>query len=101
MIEELIKELIELQSYKQKYEYAQKDKQTMSDKLYEYMMKEYENTSYEDRCKEHIEKTCSSCRHRFYDCDLQNNFPKDIWKSVESNKAWIPGRKSCEKFEWS
>lgn len=101
MIEELIKELTELQSYKQKYEYAQKDKQTMSDKLYEYMMKEYENTSYEDRCKEHIEKTCSACRYRFYDCNLQNKFPVDIWKPVESDKAWIPDRKSCEKFEWS
>lgn len=101
MVEKLMKELIELQNYKKKYEYAQKDKQTMSDKLYEYMMREYENTSYEDRCKEHIEKTCSSCRYRFYDCNLQNSFPEDIWKPVESDKAWIPDRKSCDKFQWS
>lgn len=81
MIEELLKELIELQSHKQKYEYAQKDKQTMSDKLYEYMMKEYENIPYEDRCEEHIENICSARRYRFDDCNLQNSFPEDIWKT--------------------
>ena len=101
VIEEFIKELSELQDYKKKFECALKDKQIMSDKLYEYIMKEYENTSYEDRCKEHIEKTCSACRYRFYDCELQNDFPEDIWKPIESDKAWIPGRKSCGEFQWS
>lgn len=47
------------------------------------MMKEYENTSYEDRCKGHIEKTCSACRNRFYDCKLQNDFPEDIWEPIK------------------
>lgn len=43
MVEELIKELNELQEYKKKYECVQKEKQKMSDLLYEYMMREYEN----------------------------------------------------------
>lgn len=97
MIEEIIKELSELQDYKRKYEYAQKDKQTMSDRLYEYMVREYKNTTYEDRCKEHIEKTCSACRYGI-ECDLQNNLPKNIRKPIESDNAWIPSLKSCGKF---
>ena len=99
MIEELIKELSELQEYKKKYESAQKDKQKMSDLLFEYRMKEYENTSYEDRCAQQISKQCSACRYR-HDCS-KNNFPEDIRLPVKSDKAWIPGFKSCENFMWS
>ena len=47
MVEELIKQLQELQEYKYKYECALKDKQTMSELLYDYMMQEYEVTSKE------------------------------------------------------
>lgn len=101
MVEEFVKEIKELLRCKQELEYIQEEKRTMSNELYKYMMKEYEKTSYEDRCKEHIKKTCSMCRYRYDDCDLQNNFPEDIWKPIESNRAWIPGRKSCDKFQWS
>ena len=48
MIEQLIKDLEEILQYKDKYEHAMKDKQTMSNLLYEYMMKEYENTTKEE-----------------------------------------------------
>lgn len=101
MLDELIKEINELRDYKQKYEYAEADKKVMSDKLYEYMLKEYENTPYEERCKQHLKHTCSVCRYRIYGCDLQNNLPENIRKPVESDKAWIPGVVSCSSFEWS
>lgn len=100
MLEELLKEIEELKECKKKYEYALKEKQKMSNKLYEYMMKEYENTSYDERCKMHIETTCSCCRYRD-GCELQKCFPLDIWKPIPSDKAWIPGRKSCKEFQWS
>lgn len=100
MLDELLKEIEELKECNKKYEHALKDKQTMSDKLYEYMMKEYENMSYEDRCRTHIETTCMCCRYRD-DCELKKCFPQEIWQPIPSDKAWIPGRKSCGEFRWS
>lgn len=76
-----------------------KDKQVMSDLLYEYKLKEYENTSYEKRCEYHIEHTCSACRYRD-GCELKIDFPEDILKPVPSDKAWVPGCKNCKKFKW-
>ena len=101
MLEQLIKDMNELLSYKEKYEHAIKDKQTMSNKLYELMTKEYEKTSYEDRCKQYIEHECSGCRYRIYGCDYQSNLPKDILQPIPSDKAWIPACKTCGHFEWS
>ena len=101
MLDELLKEIEVLRSYKNLYECALSDKQTMSDMLYEYMTKEYENTLYEDRCKSYIENNCSCCRHRLYGCDYQNNLPEDILQPVPSDRAWIPPRKNCGHFEWS
>lgn len=100
MLEELIKEMNELVDYKKKYEHAMADKQKMSDMLYEYMMKEYERTPYEERCKTYIEKHCSMCRLRGY-CDRKHNLSKDIMMPVPSDKAWIPAQKGCSMFEWS
>lgn len=100
MLDEFLKEIEELKECKKQYEFALKDKQVMSEKLYEYMMKEYEATSYEDRCKTHIETTCKCCRYRD-DCELKNNFPQDVWQPVPSDKAWIPARKSCGEFKWA
>ena len=75
MLDDLIKEIQELQEYKRKYECALKDKQTMSDKLYEYMMDEYNNTSYEERSNYHIEHWCQHllCNTHFT-CHISNPF---------------------------
>lgn len=98
MVEELIKELNELQEYKKKYECVQKDKQKMSDLLYEYMMREYENMDREERIISHRVDGCNCCRYDGY-CNV--SLPEDIWKPIPSDNAWIPGRKGCEKFEWN
>ena len=94
MIDEFIEELKELQSYKKRYEYAVKDKQVMSDMLFKYMLKEYDNTSYEQRCKLHEEDICKNCVRN--DC-CEHDLPQDILKLIPSDKAWIPAKKICIK----
>lgn len=78
---------------------ALKGQQRMSELLYDYMMKEYENMGREERILLHKTNCCSCCRF----CDYCNtdNLPEDIMKPIPSDKAWIPARKSCEKFQWS
>ena len=101
MLEKIIEELTELIAYKRRYECAQKDKQKMSDILYDYMLKEYEITPYEERCKKFHNDSCKHCRYE--DCCLisfKNEYPDDILMPVKSDRAWIPPRKGCGKFEW-
>lgn len=98
MLDELLKDINELKEYKKKYEYALKDKQTMSELLYDYMMREYESMTREEKVLVHQTNSCSACRHRDY-CSIE--LPEDIWKPIPSDKAWIPARKSCGRFEWS
>lgn len=98
MLEQLIKELEESKKYKSKYECVIKDKQRMSDLLYEYMMKEYENTTKEERVLKFKQDICRCCRYRDY-CSIE--LPDDIQKPIASDKAWIPVTKSCGEFEWA
>ena len=98
MIEQLIKDLEEILQYKDKYEHAMKDKQTMSNLLYEYMMKEYENATKEERVAKFKKDACSCCRGRDF-CSI--DIPDDIGKPIVSSKAWIPATKSCGYFEWA
>ena len=101
MLEKIIEELSELVEYKRRYESAQKDKQTMSDMLYDYMLKEYEETPYEERCKMFFKHMCKGCRNQDYCLMYFNNeLPKDILMPIKSNKAWVPSTKSCGQFEW-
>ena len=97
LVEELIEALNELTEYKKKYEYAIADKQVMSEKLYEYMLKEWENTGREDRVLK-FKENCRGCRHQDY-CTI--SLPEDIGKPIPSDEAWIPSRVGCGKFEWS
>lgn len=97
MVEELIKDIEELIEYKKKYESAIADKKVLSDKLYKYMMREYENKSLEERIADY-KNNCCGCRHQDY-CNIE--LPKDIGKPIPSEKAWIPASVSCGKFEWS
>jgi hypothetical protein len=100
MLEKIIEELTELIAYKRRYESAQKDKQTMSDMLYDYMLKEYEATPYEERCKKFHDYSCIHCKNQDYCLMLlKNEYPEDILMPVKSDSAWIPPRKGCGKFE--
>lgn len=98
MLDELLKEINELKEYKIKYECASKDKQRMSELLYDYMMQEYENTSKEKRIELHKINCCSCCRYRDC-CDFE--FPEDVWKPIPSEKAWIPAKTTCGSFKWA
>lgn len=98
MLEELLREIGELQRYKTKYEYAVADKQTMSNLLYEYQLKEWENMSREERIAEYEHITCKLCRHSDY-CSIE--LPEDIRKPIPSDTGYIPLRVDCGEFEWS
>ena len=100
MIEELIKEIEELKKYKFLYECQLKDKQRMSDMLFELMTKEYENTPLEVRKEKHIREQCKDCRGEWCDCD-HSRLPEDVYKPKVSDKAWIPAITICKDFEWS
>lgn len=100
LIGQLIEELQELQGYKEKYECVQKDKEIMSQTLFEYMQREYKQKNYNERSEEYRKNTCCSCRYRD-GCGLKDNLPENIGEPVPSDKEWIPGRKTCENFRWS
>ena len=99
MLEELLKEIIELKEYKKKYEYALANEQRMSDELFMLMMAEYERTSYEQRVIEFKKKGCRDCRYRYNEaCSIV--LPEDIGMPIKSDMTWIPATKSCESFRW-
>lgn len=100
-IDELIKEIEELKKYKSKYESTQKDKQVMSDMLYDYMVREYEAKSIDQRKSEYISKWCKDCFDGCYECEYRNNLPDDILKPIKSDDAWIPKHVRCSYFRWS
>lgn len=98
MIDELIKELNELYKYKEKYGYVIQEKRMLSTMLLEYMDREYNNQTYETRCKLYEKEVCKCCRYNDY-CD--HLLPQDILKPIPSDKGWIPSKVSCGKFKWS
>ena len=98
MIDEFLNEIKELQEYKEKYLCAVKDKQRMSDLLYEYMTKEYKRMSKQKRIEKYEEECCKYCRYREY-CKF--DFPDDVYKPIKSDNAWIPGMVTCGNFKWS
>ena len=102
MLDELLKEIDELKSYKSKYEGAVAEKKRMSDLLYDYMLKEYEGMSMEDRIKKHKEEYCNHCRYRdICEDNISKLLPEDIFKPFRSEIGWIPSWKACKRFEWS
>lgn len=96
-IDEFIKELQELKQKEQELEYLKKDKAKMADKLYEYELKEYENTSIDERKEKYFNEMCKHCR---YECENKDLLPDDINKPIRTDKDYFPARKICEKFEW-
>ena len=97
MLQELVDEINKLLEYKQKYEHAERDKKSMSNLLFEFMLKEYDSKTYEERCSEYKKIVCRTCRYR-EDCEFE--LPKNIWEPIQSDKNWIPGKQTCEHFKW-
>lgn len=97
MIEELIEELNEFKECKKKLLSLQKDKQIMSDMLFELMTEKYQNTAVEDRKKHFQKDTCRHCRYEGCNVTLS----EEIEMPIRSEKGWIPATRSCENFEWS
>lgn len=86
-----------LKDIKKKYEFALKDKQKMSDLLYELMSEKYDNLSYEERVEWHKKELCINCR--YYGCGRE--LADDIGCVIPSETAWIPSRICCKHFDWS
>ena len=108
IIEKVIKEYKELKEYKRKYESQKIDKEKMSEALYEFELKEYKNTTYEQRVKKHIEENCKDCRYfygenrhcKWLEGTPKERLPKDILKPIQTKENYFPGHKICEDFLW-
>ena len=68
-LDELIKEIQDLKEKERQLEYLKKDKKKMADKLLEYELKEYKNTSVEERKEKYFKETCRCCR---FHCENSN-----------------------------
>lgn len=96
-LDELIKEIQDLKEKERQLEHLKKDKKKMADKLLEYELKEYENTSIEERKAKYFKETCSCCR---FNCENLKGLPDDIGKPIESKADFFPSHKGCKDFEW-
>ena len=96
-LDELIKEIQDLKEKERQLECLKKDKKKMADKLLEYELKEYENTSVEERKEKYFKEICSCCR---FNCENSNVLPDDIGKPIESKVDYFPNHKGCKNFEW-
>ena len=97
IINELIKELSELQEYKKKYEHAMADKKKSAEYVYKNELEKYSKESYEERQARYKEEKCKDC-WLYGSCNIK--LPDDILKPIE-NEGWFPGYKGCNSFEWS
>ena len=96
-LDELIKEIQDLKEKEKQLEYLKKDKKKMADKLLEYELKEYENTSVEERKEKYFKETCRCCR---FNCENSKGLPDDIGKPIKSEVDYFPSHKGCKDFEW-
>lgn len=96
-LDELIKEIQDLKEKERQLECLKKDKKKMADKLLEYELKEYENTSVEERKEKYFKEICTCCR---FNCENSNCLPDDIGKPIESKVDYFPSHKGCKNFEW-
>jgi hypothetical protein len=100
MLNELLEEIKELQSYKYKYECQAKDKERMSEELYNLMLEKYNNTSFEIRAENYRKEWCRCCRYNFCaECSIE--LPENIGMPIPSDKGWFPAKVSCKEFQWS
>lgn len=99
MLEEILKEIEELKEYKKKYECAEKDKERMSEYIYENELEKWKNKTYISKVKEYQENNCKDCRFCF-GCDIKTHLSEDIGKPIK-NKGWFPGKKMCGNFKWN
>lgn len=97
ILDRVLDEINELKEFKRLYELQKKDKQRISDELYELMLYRYNNTPYTERLAEYKKDSCSCCRYEDY-CEIE--IPENILAPARSEKAWIPPTKGCGEFQW-
>lgn len=97
MLNEIIKEIEDLKKKSEELEYLKKDKKKMADKLLEYELKEFENTSIKERKDKYFKETCRCCG---FHCESTKSLPDDIGKPIKSDVDYFPAHKGCKDFEW-
>lgn len=106
IIEKMIKEYKELKEYKNKYEHLKADKKRMAETIYNYELKEFQNTSYQERVKKHQIEYCQYCRY-FYgennECKWlsgtpNDRLPEDILKPNKTKEDYFPSHKVCKDY---
>ena len=106
IIEKMIEEYKELKKYKKECEHLKVDKKKMADALFDFELKEYHNTSYEDRVKKYQKEFCQYCRY-FYgknnECKWlegtpNNRLPDDILKPIRHDTDFFPAHKGCKDY---
>ena len=96
-IDEIIKELQDLKQKEQELEYLKEDKKKMADKLYEYELKEYQNTTIDERKEKYFNEMCKHCRCC---CENKDRLPDDINMPIRTDNDYFPAHKCCKEFEW-
>lgn len=79
ILDRVLNEINELKEFKRLYESQKKDKERMSEKLYELMMYKYNNTPYDERVAEYKKESCSCCKYEDY-CEIK--IPENILEPV-------------------
>ena len=78
----------------------------MAEAIYNYELKEFENTSYQDRVKKYQKEFCQYCRY-FYGEDNEckwlegnpnNRLPEDILKPIRTEEDHFPAHKGCKDY---
>ena len=99
MLDEFIKCINELIGYKEKYEHAMHDQQTMANAIYDLHLEKYNNRSFKERKEYYINDMCKCCRY-YFDCDKEK-IPENILMPIKNDIAWFPKKISCKDFKWS
>ena len=99
MLDKFIKDINELMEYKTKYECAIKDKQSMSDTIYDLYLEKYNNQTFKERKQIYIDDVCRCCKYRF-NCSKEV-IPESVLMPIKSDIAWFPISTGCKEFEWS
>ena len=99
VIQEFIDTIVQLQQENQelKKQLEERQKNILEEILSEYELKEYENTSVEERKEKYFKETCRCCR---FNCENSNGLPDDIGKPIKSEVDYFPAHKGCKNFEW-
>lgn len=96
-IDELIDEIQELKKQSLELKDLKEDKKKMADKLYEYELNEYNQTSVSERKEKWYNEWCLNCRK---DCKDKRKITNDVYLPIRDDRDYFPAHKGCKEFDW-